>query len=204
MAQVSLRRTRPADLEFVTELERHPENQDYIGQWSDAQHREAIGATTSREHWIIERDGRKAGYLIAYDGRPRSRSIYVKRILVADKEQGTGKAALTRYRTLQAWFAAVSLLECRLATGRTHQIRVHLSAKGNPVVGDPVYLRRVPAAARAVPEDIRRILLDFPRQALHATRLGFAHPRTGQKLEFTTPPPADMAVLLAALTRCAE
>lgn len=97
MAQVTLRRTRPADLEFVTALERHCENRDWIGQWSDAEHREAIGATTSREHWIIERDGAKAGYLIAYDGRPRSRSVYVKRILVADKEQGTGKAALTRY-----------------------------------------------------------------------------------------------------------
>lgn len=127
---------------------------------------------------------------IGRDPRERKRMAVVAR---------GGKAALTRYRTLQAWHAAVSLLECRLATGRTHQIRVHLAAKGNPVVGDPVYLRRVPAVARAVPDDIRRILLDFPRQALHATRLGFAHPRTGQPLEFTTPPPADMAALLAAL-----
>jgi len=97
VAQITLRRTRPADLEFVTALERHPDNRGFVGQWSDAEHREAIGATTAREHWVIERDGQKAGYLIAYDGRPRSRSIYVKRILVADKELGTGKAALTRY-----------------------------------------------------------------------------------------------------------
>jgi 23S rRNA pseudouridine1911/1915/1917 synthase len=100
---------------------------------------------------------------------------------------------------LRIWYSAVSLLECRLATGRTHQIRVHLASRGHPIVGDPVYLRRVPAAARGLPEPIRQRLLDFPRQALHATKLGFNHPRTGQELVFTTDPPADMAELLAAL-----
>jgi len=123
---------------------------------------------------------------------PRDR----KRMAIVGKG---GKHALTRYRTLRAWHAAVSLLECRLATGRTHQIRVHLASKGHPLVGDPVYLRRIPAAARALPEKLRRKLLDFPRQALHATRLGFAHPRTGKLLEFNTNPPTDLADLLAAL-----
>jgi len=127
---------------------------------------------------------------IGRDPRERKRMAVVAR---------GGKAALTRYRTMHVWHAALALLECRLATGRTHQIRVHLAAKGHPVVGDPVYLRRIPAAAKALPESMRRILLDFPRQALHATRLGFAHPRTGAALEFTTPPPPDMAALLAAL-----
>ena len=97
MAQVTLRRTRPADLAFVTALERHPDNQLVIGQWTDQEHRAAIGGTTAREHWVIERDGEPAGYLIAYDGRPRARSLYVKRILLTEKEQGTGTAALTRY-----------------------------------------------------------------------------------------------------------
>ena len=110
-----------------------------------------------------------------------------------------GKPALTRYGTLRTWHGGVSLLECRLATGRTHQIRVHLAASGHPVVGDPVYLRRVPAAARAVPEPARSLLLDFPRQALHATRLGFRHPRSGTDLSFETPPPADFLALLTAL-----
>ena len=87
-----------------------------------------------------------------------------------------GKPALTRYRTLRAWQTAVALLECRLATGRTHQIRVHLASRGHPVVGDPLYLRRMPAVARTLPEPVRHRLLDFPRQALHAARLGFAHP----------------------------
>ena len=94
---VTLRRTRPDDLAFVTALERDAENRKFIGQWTDEEHRSAIGRTTAREHWIIERDGERAGYLIAYDGRPRARSIYVKRILVADKERGTGTAALASF-----------------------------------------------------------------------------------------------------------
>jgi 23S rRNA pseudouridine1911/1915/1917 synthase len=110
-----------------------------------------------------------------------------------------GKHALTRYRARRAWGTAVALLECRLATGRTHQIRVHLASRGHPVIGDPLYLRRVPATARALPEPVRHRLLDFPRQALHAARLGFAHPRTGERLDFATEPPPDMAELIAAL-----
>jgi len=110
-----------------------------------------------------------------------------------------GKSALTCYRTVRSWYAATSLLECRLATGRTHQIRVHLSSKGHPIVGDPLYLRRTPAVSRVIPENRRRILLDFPRQALHAARLGFSHPRTGAPLAFATDPPPDMTALIAAL-----
>jgi 23S rRNA pseudouridine1911/1915/1917 synthase len=106
-----------------------------------------------------------------------------------------GKAALTRYRTLRAW-TGTALLECRLATGRTHQIRVHLAASGHPVVGDPLYLRRVPAAAKAIGQPLRGYLLDFPRQALHAASLGFAHPRTGAPLSFAASLPDDMATLL--------
>jgi 23S rRNA pseudouridine1911/1915/1917 synthase len=112
---------------------------------------------------------------------------------------GAGKPALTRYATQRTWHAAATLLECRLATGRTHQIRVHLATAGHPLVGDPVYLRRIPAAAAKLPKDLRTRLLDFPRQALHAASLGFAHPRTGQPLAFTTPMPQDMADLIAAL-----
>jgi 23S rRNA pseudouridine1911/1915/1917 synthase len=127
---------------------------------------------------------------IGRDPRDRKRMAVVTR---------NGKLALTRYRTMRAWQTSVALLECRLATGRTHQIRVHLSASGHPIVGDPLYLRRIPAAARSVAEPMRQKLLDFPRQALHAARLGFAHPRTGAPLSFETPPPADMERLLAAL-----
>ena len=127
---------------------------------------------------------------IGRDPRERKRMAVVAR---------GGKPALTHYRTLAVHAPAAALLECRLATGRTHQIRVHLASQGHPVVGDPLYLRRIPAAARVLPEGLRRMLLDFPRQALHATRLGFAHPRTGAPLSFTTAPPADMEALLDAL-----
>jgi 23S rRNA pseudouridine1911/1915/1917 synthase len=136
-----------------------------------------------------------AGDIAGAIGRdPRER----KRMAVVDRN---GRPALTHYRTLRAWGTTIALLECRLATGRTHQIRVHLASRGNPVVGDPLYLRRVPAIARTLPEPLRHRLLDFPRQALHATRLGFAHPRTGQPLSFTTDPPPDMTDLIATLDR---
>jgi 23S rRNA pseudouridine1911/1915/1917 synthase len=112
-----------------------------------------------------------------------------------------GKAALTNYRTVKNWAPAVSLVECRLATGRTHQIRVHLSSRGTPIVGDPVYLRRIPSAARLLPEPQRGQLLDFPRQALHAATLGFRHPVTGAELRFSSKPPTDFESLISTLDR---
>ena len=127
---------------------------------------------------------------IGRDPRDRKRMTVVAR---------GGKPALTRYRVMRSWKGAATLLECRLSTGRTHQIRVHLASHGHPIVGDPVYIRRTPAAARLLPDPPRRALLDFPRQALHAARLGFTHPRTGQALAFETSPPEDMARLLAML-----
>lgn len=110
-----------------------------------------------------------------------------------------GKPALTRYATERGWGTACALLRLRLATGRTHQIRVHLAEKGHPIVGDPVYLRRTPAAARTLPEPARTALLGFPRQALHAATLGFRHPVTGEALAFASALPADMAGLLTML-----
>jgi 23S rRNA pseudouridine1911/1915/1917 synthase len=127
---------------------------------------------------------------IGRDPRDRKRMALVTR---------GGKPALTRYRTDAVLHAAVSLLECRLSTGRTHQIRVHLASAGHPVVGDPVYLRRIPAASRALPPALRGACLDFPRQALHAAVLGFRHPATGADLRFETAIPADFKALLNAL-----
>ncbi len=127
---------------------------------------------------------------IGRDPRERKRMAVVAR---------GGKPALTRYRTLRNWPVSVTLIECVLATGRTHQIRVHLASAGHPVVGDPVYLRRVPGAAKSLSGPARAAMLDFPRQALHAARLGFAHPRTGQAMLFERPMPADMAALMDTL-----
>ncbi|UFN47934.1 RluA family pseudouridine synthase [Roseomonas sp. OT10] len=123
-----------------------------------------------------------------------------KRMAVVGRQGArAGKAALTRYATERAWGTACSLLRCRLATGRTHQIRVHLSHIGHPLVGDPVYLRRTPAAARLLPAEARDTLLAFPRQALHAATLGFRHPVTGAPMAFSSPLPEDMAKLLMLL-----
>lgn len=110
-----------------------------------------------------------------------------------------GKAALTRYNVIRGYATAAALVQCRLGSGRTHQIRVHLSERGHPIVGDPVYLRRIPAVSRLLPEPLRHALLDFPRQALHAASLGFSHPRTGQPMRFETLPPEDMRSLIALL-----
>jgi 23S rRNA pseudouridine1911/1915/1917 synthase len=107
-----------------------------------------------------------------------------------------GRAALTHYQVERVFSASTSLVRLQLATGRTHQIRVHLASRGHPVVGDPLYLRRVPAAARGLPEPLRGRLLDFPRQALHAATLGFRHPRTGRGLFFQTELPEDFRGLL--------
>ncbi len=95
-----------------------------------------------------------------------------------------GKPARTHYRVVRR-FGAATLLACRLETGRTHQIRVHLASLGHPLVGDPTYARRNP--------------LKFGRQALHAARLELVHPVTHSKCIFTSPLPQDFAALLDAL-----
>lgn len=112
-----------------------------------------------------------------------------------------GKNALTRYRTERGFGASCALVRCRLATGRTHQIRVHMAHIGHPLVGDPVYLKRVPAGAKGLAPAVRDALLSFPRQALHAATLGFRHPISGESLSFSAPIPPDMAALLALLEK---
>jgi 23S rRNA pseudouridine1911/1915/1917 synthase len=101
----------------------------------------------------------------------------------------SGREALTRYMVRER-LGASTLVECRLATGRTHQIRVHMTHLGHPLVGDPVYgMNRV--------GDVR--LAGFTRQALHAYRLGLIHPLSGAALGWTVPLPDDLAGLLATL-----
>ena len=92
--------------------------------------------------------------------------------------------------------AAAALVECRLETGRTHQIRVHMAHIGHPLVGDPDYGRAFRTKANRLRQPLRDFVLAFPRQALHAFRLGFEHPVTGERLRFETPPPVDMAELV--------
>jgi 23S rRNA pseudouridine1911/1915/1917 synthase len=105
-----------------------------------------------------------------------------------------GKPAVTRYQVIRPAGTLASLVECRLETGRTHQIRVHLTAIGHPLVGDPVYGKPSAAARTAKTE-----ALGFGRQALHAWLLGFDHPATGRHLRFESPMPTDLANLISSL-----
>jgi len=110
-----------------------------------------------------------------------------------------GRAAVTHYR-IEKRFRGHTLARVRLETGRTHQIRVHLAHAGYPIVGDPVYggRRRLPAGATV---ELKAALEKFQRQALHAARLSFTHPRTGKAVSFEAALPDDFARLLAALER---
>ncbi len=109
----------------------------------------------------------------------------------------SGKPARTHYRIEQR-FRGHTLLALRLESGRTHQIRVHMSHKHHPIVGDPVYGGRMRIPAGCSP-GLRELLQGFPRQALHARSLGLAHPVSGEPMSWESPCPADMAELIAAL-----
>ena len=112
---------------------------------------------------------------------------------VAIMPDGRGKRAVTHWR-LERPLRDSALVECRLETGRTHQVRVHMASIGHPLLGDPVYGRSRPATR----ELLRRLV--FERQALHAARLGFRHPIDSRSLSFDSRMPADMQELLSALT----
>ena len=103
-----------------------------------------------------------------------------------------GKRAVTRWRRLDVLEDA-ALVECRLETGRTHQVRVHMASIGHPLVGDPVYGRSGKTHGKILTE------LQFHRQALHAAELGFTHPVTKRRLSFSSPMPPDMRELFNAL-----
>jgi len=110
-----------------------------------------------------------------------------------------GKPAVTNWRVLER-FGAASLVQLRLETGRTHQIRVHLSEAGMPLLGDPLY----PDGGRfnnLKDPQLKKLISSLGRQALHARVLGFVHPVSGQYLEFSSEPPADFSGLLAYLQR---
>lgn len=108
-----------------------------------------------------------------------------------------GREAVTHYRVIQRYAAHTHIL-CRLETGRTHQIRVHMAHLRHPIIGDPLYGGR-PRFPRQASETLREILANFPRQALHASRLSLTHPGNGGNLAWESPLPDDMQQLLAAL-----
>ena len=112
----------------------------------------------------------------------------------------SGKPAVTHYRVAER-FAAHTLLDVKLETGRTHQIRVHLAWRRYPLVGDPLYggRQRLPAG---VPTALREALAGFRRQALHARRLALVHPESGREMCWEAPLPRDFARLLEVLRAC--
>lgn len=128
-----------------------------------------------------------AGTVDAWVGR----SDTDRKKMVVQRE-GRGKHAVTHYRTVEP-LRGTTLVECRLETGRTHQVRVHMTHIGHPLIGDPLYSRDR--------KGFKSILetLGFKRQALHAKRLGFIHPGTQEQLVFDSPLPDDMQELLSAL-----
>jgi 23S rRNA pseudouridine1911/1915/1917 synthase len=108
-------------------------------------------------------------------------------------DPSVGKEAVTHVRPLES-LAGYTLVECRLETGRTHQIRIHLSEAGHPLCGEKVY--RHAAFKKPSPDKS-----GAPRLALHAAELGFIHPQTGEEMRFTMPPPADFSGYLERLRK---
>ncbi len=141
---------------------------------------------------LVRRRELERTYLALVEGRPRSRSGRIEAPIGRDRDDPTRisldtdvpRDAVTHF-DVEEMLPGHALLRVRLETGRTHQIRVHLAAIGLPVVGDPVY---------GVPQP------GLDRQFLHAARLGFAHPFTGERVELDSPLPSDLAALLGRLT----
>ena len=122
----------------------------------------------------------------------RSTANRQKMAIVAE---GRGKWAVTHYRTIKA-FKGAAQVECRLETGRTHQIRVHMSSIGHALLGDAAYGR--------TPGSLGALMQGFARQALHAATLGFVHPTTQEKLSFESALPADIVELIGRLSQGTE
>jgi 23S rRNA pseudouridine1911/1915/1917 synthase len=153
--------------------------------------RQLMARTMSREYLAVCVGVMTGGGTIdAPIGRNRS-----DRLRMAVRE--SGRPAVTHYRVLER-YRAHTYLSVRLETGRTHQIRLHLSHQKYPIVGDPVYGGRFAQPRGAAPALIDT-LRAFRRQALHAASLGFDHPRTGKRLALSTPVPEDFRRLLLAL-----
>ncbi len=182
---------------------------------SDAAH---AGLAKQFEKHTIERV-----YLCVTRGAPRERSGIVderlvrsgadrrKMTIVRDKDSEAGKHAITHYWVIESFGqaegesagrGAAAFVECRLETGRTHQIRAHLAHIGAPLIGDPMYGKfrglKIAGGGEAI-DAAKDAARDFPRQALHAAVLGFVHPITKQELRFEAPLPDDMEALLAVL-----
>ncbi len=150
----------------------------------------------------------KRYYLALVFGCPILRAGTIKTFMLKHKHDHTkmvvtkssGKEAITHYVVLESIAnGKFSLLECKLDTGRTHQIRVHLHYKGFPVVGDPLYNEAQLKYLNRMPEEMKELVKSFKRQALHAYKLEFIHPITEELMEFEIPLPQDIETLYTKL-----
>lgn len=136
--------------------------------------------------------------------RPLARSAANRQKIAVVRDDADGRRAVTHYRILESFppdsvRPVASLAECRLETGRTHQIRVHMAHIGCPVMGDTVYGAGFRSSAARLEPETRAALEALGRQALHAAVLGFEHPATRERVHFESPLPEDMKRLLLAL-----
>ena len=130
------------------------------------------------------------------------RSERNRQLMAVKKDKG--KNAITNYKTIKIFqnsnLPKISLLECKLETGRTHQIRVHMNFKGNPVLGDKSYGKNK-KKFKTIDKIFEKNLKNFNRQALHAKFLGFTHPKTGKEIHFEAERPLDFDTLLKSLVK---
>ncbi|MFP4571338.1 MAG: RluA family pseudouridine synthase [Desulfobacterales bacterium] len=126
-----------------------------------------------------------------------------KKMAAGDKNHGRARYAETLWRVKER-YRSLAVMECSIKTGRTHQIRVHLSSIGHPVIGDRVYGYRHPLRHYQESPELTGLLAGISRQMLHSGRIEFIHPDTGEPVSFTAPLPADMHDLHNALLRYAE
>lgn len=164
-----------------------------------------------RVYYAVTRGAPKERVATIENRLARSSEDRRKYVVVRDPKSEAGKHAVTQYWTIESFgqqaglsagHAAAALLECRLHTGRTHQIRVHLTHLGAPLIGDQLYgKQRAFKAEGPHAEEAAEAVAAFHRQALHAAVLGFVHPITGEELRFESALPPDMDALLTALRR---
>lgn len=146
----------------------------------------------------------KTGIVDTYLGR--SSRDRTKRAVVSPTQMDA-RHAITHYEVLETFGETgeketiASLIKCHLETGRTHQIRVHMAHIGHPLIGDQEYGTAFKTKANVLPGDLKAVVNSFPRQALHASTLVFAHPTSGEIMRFTSGLPADIAELIGAFQK---
>ena len=134
-------------------------------------------------------------------GHKRARSNRLKMEIC---KVGEGRLAITHYKTKKTFHDSISLVECRLETGRTHQIRLHMESKNTPILGDQLYGRNIGFKKNNMPEELFNTLKNVDRQMLHAFSIKFSHPTTDKEMSFSSDLPDDMQKITTNLSSSVE